>query len=76
MKAPGICYALLPSQMMNPHLKDVDVIIIKEGEAGYYPTDWKWKKEFAEQSRDEKNARLGLTPLEAERLFMASMFPR
>lgn len=70
-----ICYALLPAQMADPSVKEVDVIIIKAGESGYYPTDWKWQKEFAEQARDEKNANLGLTPLEAEQMFLASLFP-
>jgi hypothetical protein len=74
MKPQKICYALLPCQMADPSIKDVDVIIIKEGESGYYPTDWKWKKEFAEQARDEKNAKLGLTPLEADQMLIASMF--
>ncbi len=69
------CYALLPSQLADPSAKDVDVIVIKAGETGYYPTDWKWQKEFAEQARDEMNARLGLSPLEADQMLVASMFP-
>lgn len=75
MNTPRICYALLPSQMADPTVKEVDVILIKEGESGYYPTDWKWKKEFAEPARDAKNAALGLTPDDAEKLLIASMFP-
>lgn len=74
MKTQKYCYELLPDQMMDPSVTEVDVIIIKEGERGYYLTDWKWKKEFAEEARDAKNAQLGLTPEEANKMLIASMF--
>jgi hypothetical protein len=76
MKTQRFCYGLLPSQMADPTVTDVDVILIKEGASGYYPTSWKWKKEFAERARDAKNTALGLTPDEAEKMLIASMFQK
>jgi hypothetical protein len=73
MNAHEFCYGLLPSEMADPSVTEVTPIIIKAGETGYYPTDWKWRKDNAEEVRDQKNARLGITPEEADRMMAASM---
>lgn len=70
------CYALLPSELADESLKNISVIIVKDGESGYYPTDWKWMRKNAEQCRDEKNAALGITPDEAEKMLLRSLFPK
>jgi len=68
------CYGLLDIEMMDPATLNVTPILITEGESGYRRTDWAWSKQYAEQVRDEKNARLGITPQEADRMMGCSMF--
>jgi len=75
-RPPRTAYALLPTEMLNPTLTHVTPIIVKEGEPGYWRTDWSWRKEFAEAARDQANERLGLTPDEAEQVMISSMFPK
>lgn len=75
-KEPRFCYALLPSELADKSIERVSVIIVKEGESGYYPTAWKWLRKNAEQCRDEKNAALGITPEEAEKMLLRSLFPK
>lgn len=76
MKEPKVCYGLLPSQLLDPSVKKLDVIILKEGESGYYATDWKWDREFAERARDQKNAALGVSPAKADKMMSASMWTK
>lgn len=73
-KEPRIAYALLPSQLADPSIKQLDVIIVQEGENGYHPTDWKWNREHAIEAMNKKNKDLGLTPEEAEKIFVSSLF--
>jgi hypothetical protein len=49
-----------------------------EGESGYFVTDWDWgtDRALAQQCADEKNARLGLTKQDAERIILSSMFAK
>lgn len=75
-KQPRLCYGLLPAEMADPSIKEVTPIVIKEGESGYHPTNWKWDKQYAEQARDAKNLALGISSEEAERMLIASMFPK
>ena len=71
-----IAYALLPSQMADPSVRLVSPILVQEGQSGYWPTGWVWKKENAEYLRDQNNARLGVSPAQADRLLGQSLFPR
>jgi len=75
-REPRIAYALLPSEMANPSITTVTPIMVKEGESGYWPTNWKWRKQFAEQALANMNAKLGLTPEEADAIFTQSLFRR
>jgi hypothetical protein len=72
--SPRVCYGLLPSQLIDPTVKHLDVIIITEGESGYHLTDYTWCRKHAEQARDRKNSALGISPDEAEKMMCASMF--
>jgi len=49
--------------------------IAKEGETGYYKTDWAWGRDLkvAEQIADEKNEGMGLTKKEAMTIVLRSM---
>ena len=49
--------------------------IVKDGETGYYLTDWNWNttKENAENCVDDLNQRLGLTEKEAIVMVAKSM---
>lgn len=51
-------------------------VIIKEGEKGYYKTDWLWGKDIkiAEECAREKNEKLGLSSKEVDRIILQSMF--
>lgn len=69
-----VCYALLPSELANPRATHVTPIIVKEGESGFYKTDWSWAKEFAETALNNKNAGLGITPAEADEMLVKSIF--
>lgn len=69
-----VCYALLPSEMANPRATRVTPIIVKEGESGFYKTDWQWIKAHAEEALQNKNAGLGITPAQADEMFTKSLF--
>lgn len=49
--------------------------IVKEGEQGYYLTDWKWGKDktIAEKLADDYNTKLGLSKKEVMQLTLESM---
>lgn len=51
--------------------------IVKEGETGYHPTDWKWGTDLkeAEALADDYNKKLGLTEEEAYTIILQSMRP-
>ena len=51
--------------------------IVKEGETGYYLTDWKWDTDLKEANElaDDYNKKLGLTKEEAYTLVLQSMRP-
>ena len=51
--------------------------IVKEGETGYYTTDWLWGSdiEFARECAKDKNEMLGLSEDDVKRLVHLSMFP-
>lgn len=52
------------------------VCLCEENKPGYYQSDWRWDCSFEEAKRlaDERNIRLGLTPLEASKVVLSSMF--
>jgi|CZKV01.1.fsa_nt_gi hypothetical protein len=58
--SPKFCYAFLPSQELDPTVAELD---------------WKWAREHAETVRDQKNAALGISREDAEKLLAASLFP-
>ena len=49
--------------------------IAKEGETGYYPTDWDWGTdlELAEQCAKKKNERMGISEDEAFKIILGTM---
>lgn len=49
--------------------------IVKEGETGYYRTDWNWGNdlETAQEIANKKNTALGLDQAEVNRLILQSM---
>ena len=51
------------------------VCIAKEGEKGYYRTDWHWGTDLklAEACAEEKNAMLGLTKEDAINIILSTM---
>jgi hypothetical protein len=51
-------------------------VIVKEGEKGYFKTNWNWGKDLAiaEECAKEKNERLGLSNEEVQKLVCQSMF--
>lgn len=69
-----LCYGLLETEMLNPFLTHVTPIIIKEGEKGYYRTNWSWIKEYAREALDSCNTRLGITKEESYKMMIRSMF--
>jgi hypothetical protein len=74
-REPRMAYALLPLEMTDPTIQSVTPIVVKEGETGYWKTDYSWRKEFAEETLNTLNRRLGLSPEEADQIFIQSMFP-
>jgi len=50
--------------------------IVKEGEKGYYKTDWDWgdNKIIAEELAEKRNEAMGLHKYEAHKLVCRSMF--
>ena len=66
-------YAILPT--LKNDAGEYIPIIVKEGETGYYPTDWAWGKDLdeAEKIARAKNRGMGVSDAEAQRLIMASM---
>ncbi|VVB60566.1 Uncharacterised protein [uncultured archaeon] len=52
--------------------------IVKEGEKGYFTTDWRWgtDRQKAQKQADEYNAKMGITKKEAMRLTFQSMEPK
>lgn len=53
--------------------------IVKEGEKGYYPTDFHWGKKFeiAKRCAREQNEKMGISEREAMELILASIhFPK
>ena len=49
--------------------------IAKEGEKGYFLTDWTWGKDYAiaEQCANEKNAKMGLSEFDALKIICSTM---
>lgn len=52
--------------------------IVKEGELGYFETDWHWKTNYdtAKELCDERNLKLGLDKKDVAMLVLASMKSR
>lgn len=52
------------------------VCICEENKPGYYKTNWRWDCSFEEARNliNERNWRLGLTPNEASKIVLSSMF--
>ena len=50
-------------------------LIAKEGERGYYKTDWTWGKDFkhAKEVADYKNKLLGVSKVEALKIVLSTM---
>ncbi len=70
-----ICYAI-PETVINEKGEYIPCIV-KEGESGYFKTDWSWGKDLklAQQCADEKNKALEHTP-EDVAIIIASSFPK
>ena len=49
--------------------------VVKEGETGYYPTNWQWGKDLkiAKKCADDYNKNLGLTDKEVQEIIIQSM---
>ena len=63
---PEMCFSLLPGSGQ--------LICIKRGESGYYPSDW--STDDAHENRriaDEQNARLGVSPAQEEAMKIGSL---
>ena len=63
---PEMCFSLLPGSGQ--------LICIKRGESGYYPSDW--STDDAHENRriaDEQNARLGISPAQEEAMKIGSL---
>ena len=65
-KLPEMCFTLLPGTGQ--------LICIKRGESGYYPSDWS-TKDVHENRRiaDEQNHKMGVTPVQEEAMRIGSM---
>ena len=65
-KLPEMCFTLLPGMGQ--------LICIKRGESGYYPSDWS-TKDVHENRRiaDEQNHKMGVTPAQEEAMKIGSM---
>ena len=66
-------YAILPT--LKADNGEFIPIIVKEGETGYYKTDWTWGKDIdeAEKFARAKNRAMGISDATAQRLVIASM---
>ena len=65
-KLPEMCFTLLPGTGQ--------LICVKRGESGYYPSDW--STDDAHENRliaDEQNRKLGVTPAQEEAMKIGSM---
>ena len=65
-KLPQLCFTLLPGTGQ--------LICVKRGESGYYPSDWSTPD--AQENRriaDEQNRKLGVTPAQEEAMKIGSM---
>ena len=65
-KLPELCFTLLPGTGQ--------LICVKRGESGYYPSDWSTPD--AQENRriaDEQNQKLGVTPAQEEAMKIGSM---
>jgi len=65
-------YAILPT--LKADNGEYIPIIVKEGETGYYPTDWTWGKDLkeAEKLARAKNRAMGVSDADAQRLILQS----
>ena len=64
---PELCFSTMPGTG--------ELICIKRGESGYYPSDWNTSsREHNRQIADEQNQRLGVTPAQKEAMMCGSMF--
>ena len=64
---PELCFSTLPGTG--------ELICIKRGESGYYPSDWGTSsREHNRQIAEEQNQRLGVTPAQKEAMMCGSMF--
>ena len=64
---PELCFSTMPGTG--------ELICIKRGESGYYPSDWNTPdREHNRQIADEQNQRLGVTPAQKEAMMCGSMF--
>ena len=64
---PELCFSVLPDTG--------DLICIKRGESGYYPSDWNTKsREQNEELADYNNERLGVTSAQRRAMEVGSMF--
>ena len=64
---PELCFSTMPGTG--------ELICIKRGESGYYPSNWNTSsREHNRQIADEQNQRLGVTPAQKEAMMCGSMF--
>ena len=64
---PELCFSTMPGTG--------ELICIKRGESGYYPSNWNTPdREHNRQIADEQNQRLGVTPAQKEAMMCGSMF--
>ena len=64
---PELCFSTMPGTG--------ELICIKRGESGYYPSDWNTSsREHNRQIADEQNRRLGVTAAQKEAMMCGSMF--
>ena len=65
----------IDEMMIDKESRQLRPVIVKENVAGYFITDYLWGKDF-EQAKslvNALNARLGLTPREADQIVASSM---